>query len=58
MPPKPPSGGLFVGLNKGHIITCKELFPRLQRKNQQKSTLCEEPHHKVVGFSPYEKTYN
>lgn len=28
MAPKQPSTGLFVGLNKGHIVTKKELAPR------------------------------
>lgn len=28
MAPKHPSTGLFVGLNKGHVVTKKELPPR------------------------------
>lgn len=28
MAPKQPNTGLFVGLNKGHIVTKKELAPR------------------------------
>ncbi|TKY46517.1 60S ribosomal protein L36 [Spatholobus suberectus] len=28
MAPKQPSTGLFVGLNKGHVVTRKELPPR------------------------------
>lgn len=28
MAPKQPSTGLFVGLNKGHVVTKKELAPR------------------------------
>lgn len=28
MAPKQPNTGLFVGLNKGHIVTKKELPPR------------------------------
>lgn len=28
MAPKQPNSGLFVGLNKGHILTKKELAPR------------------------------
>ena len=28
MAPKQPNTGLFVGLNKGHVVTKKELAPR------------------------------
>jgi large subunit ribosomal protein L36e len=28
MAPKQPSTGLFVGLNKGHVVTKKELAPK------------------------------
>lgn len=28
MAPKPPRSGIFVGLNRGHIVTKKELAPR------------------------------
>lgn len=28
MAPKQPNTGLFVGLNKGHVVTKKELPPR------------------------------
>ena len=28
MAPKQPNTGLFVGLNKGHVVTRKELAPR------------------------------
>lgn len=28
MAPKQPNTGLFVGLNKGHVVTPKELAPR------------------------------
>lgn len=28
MAPKQPNTGLFVGLNRGHIVTKKELAPR------------------------------
>lgn len=28
MAPKQPNSGLFVGLNKGHVVTKKELAPR------------------------------
>lgn len=28
MAPKQPNTGIFVGLNKGHIVTKKELAPR------------------------------
>lgn len=44
MAPKQPNTGLFVGLNKGHVVTKKELAPRpSDRKGKQvrDHTLCE-----------------
>ncbi|KAI3994199.1 hypothetical protein MKX01_012456, partial [Papaver californicum] len=53
MAPTPPKSGLFVGLNKGHIITTKELAPRPFLC----LTLCiiMSLIREVAGFTPYEK---
>ncbi|GFP84724.1 60S ribosomal protein l36-2 [Phtheirospermum japonicum] len=58
MAPKQPNSGLFVGLNKGHITTRKELAPRLSNRKEKTSkrvhftrSLIRE----VAGFAPYEK---
>ncbi|KAK6925827.1 Ribosomal protein L36e [Dillenia turbinata] len=48
MAPKQPNTGLFVGLNKGHVVTKKELAPR---PSDRKGSLIRE----VAGFAPYEK---
>ncbi|KAK6936833.1 Ribosomal protein L36e [Dillenia turbinata] len=48
MAPKQPNTGLFVGLNKGHIVTKKELAPR---PSDRKGSLIRE----VAGFAPYER---
>ncbi|KAH9654918.1 60S ribosomal protein L36 [Citrus sinensis] len=47
MAPKQPNTGLFVGLNKGHIVTKKELPKRVHFVR----TVIRE----VAGFAPYEK---
>ncbi|KAL4189779.1 hypothetical protein AMTRI_Chr08g208840 [Amborella trichopoda] len=44
MAPPPPNTGLFVGLNKGHIVTKK-------KDSQFVRSLIRE----VVGFAPYKK---
>ncbi|KAF9672444.1 hypothetical protein SADUNF_Sadunf11G0042400 [Salix dunnii] len=58
MAPKQPNTGLFVGLNKGHIVTKKELAPRpsdrkgkISKRVQFVRSLIRE----VAGFAPYEK---
>ncbi|KAF6147717.1 hypothetical protein GIB67_003048 [Kingdonia uniflora] len=51
MAPPQPNTGLFVGLNKGHIVTKKELAPQ----NKQKSPLRQDLIREVAGFAPYEK---
>ncbi|CAL5401007.1 unnamed protein product [Camellia sinensis] len=58
MAPKQPNTGLFVGLNKGHVVTKKELAPRPSDRKGKTSkrvhfvrTLIRE----VAGFAPYEK---
>ncbi|KAJ8752428.1 hypothetical protein K2173_004064 [Erythroxylum novogranatense] len=55
MAPKQPNTGLFVGLNKGHIVTKRELPPRPSDRKGQKSPLCEVFDQEVAGFAPYEK---
>ncbi|KAH9786756.1 60S ribosomal protein L36 [Citrus sinensis] len=47
MAPKQPNTGLFVGLNKGYIVTKKELHKRVHFVR----TVIRE----VAGFAPYEK---
>ncbi|KAJ6769955.1 60S RIBOSOMAL PROTEIN L36-1-RELATED [Salix purpurea] len=58
MAPKQPNTGLFVGLNRGHIVTKKELAPRpsdrkgkISKRVQFVRSLIRE----VAGFAPYEK---
>ncbi|KAI3927688.1 hypothetical protein MKW92_000502 [Papaver armeniacum] len=54
MAPTAPKSGLFVGLNKGHIVITKELAPRPCGKGRVlfvMSLIIRE----VVGFAPYEK---
>ncbi|KAK7357316.1 hypothetical protein VNO80_16600 [Phaseolus coccineus] len=58
MAPKPPSTGLFVGLNKGHIITKKELPPRpsdRKGKTSKRVHFVRNLIREVAGFAPYEK---
>ncbi|KAJ8752386.1 hypothetical protein K2173_004022 [Erythroxylum novogranatense] len=54
MAPKQPNTGLFVGLNKGHIVTKRELPPRPSDRKGVihfvRSLIRE-----VAGFAPYEK---
>ncbi|CAN6802739.1 unnamed protein product [Brassica oleracea] len=44
--------GLFVGLNKGHVVTRRELAPR-PRYNL--SHVLRKQAREVAGFAPYEK---
>ncbi|KAI4384774.1 hypothetical protein MLD38_002880 [Melastoma candidum] len=58
MAPKPPSTGLFVGLNKGHIVTRKELPPRpsdRKGKTSKRVHFVRNLIREVAGFAPYEK---
>ncbi|KAI3959284.1 hypothetical protein MKW98_018874 [Papaver atlanticum] len=52
MAPTAPKSGLFVGLNKGHIVITKELLLAPARKGFifVRSLIRE-----VAGFAPYEK---
>ncbi|CAK9134413.1 unnamed protein product [Ilex paraguariensis] len=58
MPPKQPNTGLFVGLNKGHVVTKKELAPRpsdRKGKTSKRIHLVRNLIREVAGFAPYEK---
>ncbi|ESR63952.1 hypothetical protein CICLE_v10010663mg, partial [Citrus x clementina] len=57
--PKLPNTDLFVGLNKGHVVTKKELPPRpANRKGKTSKRVHFERNviREVAGFTPYEKT--
>ncbi|XP_074577893.1 large ribosomal subunit protein eL36y-like [Curcuma longa] len=60
MAPPQPKTGLFVGLNKGHIVTSRELPPRPSSRKGVK--LASKRVHfvrnlirEVAGFAPYDK---
>ncbi|CAH1453833.1 unnamed protein product [Lactuca virosa] len=58
MAPKQPNTGLFVGLNKGHVVTKKELAPRPSNrkgKTSKRSHFVRNLIREVAGFAPYEK---
>ncbi|CAK7350422.1 unnamed protein product [Dovyalis caffra] len=58
MPSKQPNTGLFVGLNKGHIVTKKELAPRpsdRKGKSSKRVLFVRSLIREVAGFAPYEK---
>ncbi|KAK7381089.1 hypothetical protein VNO78_33613 [Psophocarpus tetragonolobus] len=58
MAPKQPSTGLFVGLNKGHVVTKKELPPRpsdRKGKTSKRVHFVKNLIREVAGFAPYEK---
>ncbi|XP_054787531.1 60S ribosomal protein L36-3-like [Prosopis cineraria] len=58
MAPKQPSTGLFVGLNKGHVVTKKELAPRPSNrkgKTSKRVHFVRSLIREVAGFAPYEK---
>ncbi|KAG6579388.1 60S ribosomal protein L36-2, partial [Cucurbita argyrosperma subsp. sororia] len=58
MAPKQPNTGLFVGLNKGHIVTKKELAPRpsdRKGKASKRVLFVRSLIREVAGFAPYEK---
>ncbi|GJS01366.1 60S ribosomal protein L36-2-like protein [Tanacetum coccineum] len=55
---KQPNAGLFVGLNKGHIVTKKELAPRPSDRKGKTSKIVHYVRRvirEVAGFSPYER---
>nr|GEW37419.1 60S ribosomal protein L36-2-like [Tanacetum cinerariifolium] len=58
MAPKQPNTGLFVGLNKGHIVTKKELAPRpsdRKGKTSKRVHFVRNVIKEVAGLAPYEK---
>ncbi|WKA05979.1 hypothetical protein VitviT2T_023908 [Vitis vinifera] len=58
MAPKQPNTGLFVGLNKGHVVTKKELPPRpsdRKGKTSKRVHFVRNIIREVAGFAPYEK---
>ncbi|KAL6127140.1 hypothetical protein ACLB2K_075183 [Fragaria x ananassa] len=58
MAPVQPKTGLFVGLNKGHVTTKKELAPRpsdRKGKTSKRVHFVRNLIREVAGFAPYEK---
>ncbi|KAJ8547605.1 hypothetical protein K7X08_011191 [Anisodus acutangulus] len=58
MAPKQPNTGLSVGLNKGHVVTKKELAPRpsdRKGKTSKRVHFVRSLIREVAGFAPYEK---
>ncbi|KAK9154282.1 hypothetical protein Sjap_001762 [Stephania japonica] len=58
MAPKQPNSGLFVGLNKGHVVTKRELAPALlpeKGKTSKRVHFVRSLIREVAGFAPYEK---
>ncbi|GAA0164814.1 hypothetical protein Leryth_026504 [Lithospermum erythrorhizon] len=58
MAPKQPNTGLFVGLNKGHVTTKKELVPRpsdRKGKTSKRVHFVRNLIREVAGFAPYER---
>lgn len=58
MAPKQPNSGLFVGLNRGHVVTKKELAPRpsdRKGKTSKRVHFVKNLIREVAGFAPYEK---
>merc|ERR1712066_850084 len=56
--PKPEPTGLAAGLNKGFIVTRRELAPKPSYRKGRKSArngLIKEVIREVVGFAPYER---
>ncbi|KAL3521538.1 hypothetical protein ACH5RR_019687 [Cinchona calisaya] len=58
MAPKQPNSGLFVGSNRGHVVTKKELAPRpsdRKGKTSKRVHFVRSLIREVAGFAPYEK---
>jgi len=55
---KPERSGLAAGLNKGFIVTRREMAPRpshMKGRKSQRNGLIKEVIREVVGFAPYER---
>ncbi|EMS49232.1 60S ribosomal protein L36-2 [Triticum urartu] len=58
MAPSQPKSGLFVGINKGHVVTKRELPPRpsdRKGKGTKRVHFVRNLIREVAGFAPYEK---
>ncbi|KAK1697652.1 hypothetical protein QYE76_014349 [Lolium multiflorum] len=58
MAPTQPKSGLFVGINKGHVVTKRELPPRpsdRKGKGTKRVHFVRNLIREVAGFAPYEK---
>mmetsp|Transcript_146141 Transcript_146141/g.466999 ORF Transcript_146141/g.466999 Transcript_146141/m.466999 type:complete len:123 (-) Transcript_146141:279-647(-) len=57
-PAKPESSGLAIGLNKGFIVTRREMAPKpshMKGRNSKRNMLVKEVIREVVGYAPYER---
>ena len=55
---RPPASGLIRGLNKGFIVTRKEMPPKPSNRKGRKSqrvAMVREVIREVAGFAPYER---
>lgn len=58
MAPKQPKSGLFVGINKGHVVTKREVAPRpsdRKGKTSKRVHMIRQVIREVAGFAPYER---
>ncbi|RWR72195.1 Ribosomal protein L36e [Cinnamomum micranthum f. kanehirae] len=58
MAPSQPKSGLFVGLNKGHVVTKRDLAPRpsdRKGKTSKRVHFVKTIIREVAGFAPYER---
>mmetsp|Transcript_159947 Transcript_159947/g.513189 ORF Transcript_159947/g.513189 Transcript_159947/m.513189 type:complete len:113 (+) Transcript_159947:67-405(+) len=57
-PAKPESSGLAIGLNKGFIVTRREMPQKpshMKGRNSKRNMLVKEVIREVVGYAPYER---
>mmetsp|Transcript_34489 Transcript_34489/g.80083 ORF Transcript_34489/g.80083 Transcript_34489/m.80083 type:complete len:113 (+) Transcript_34489:98-436(+) len=56
-PAKKPASGLAAGLNKGFVVTRREMpaRPANMRRLSKRNALIREVMREVVGFAPYER---
>nr|ABK21274.1 unknown [Picea sitchensis]ABK23083.1 unknown [Picea sitchensis]ABK23794.1 unknown [Picea sitchensis]ABK23848.1 unknown [Picea sitchensis]ABK24958.1 unknown [Picea sitchensis] len=58
MAPAQPKSGIFVGLNRGHVVTNRDLAPRPSAnkgKRSKRTDFVRKLIREVAGFAPYEK---